>query len=195
MQFTTILSLRLAAVAAVFAAPTVESDAKMTSQLSFHVNSVDGSHFKDHPIIALGETTVEGKQLPTAFGLEDNTESKPVTFSVSFSKTPTYERVELFNNNGSNNPLHWKFVNQYIVSDIIAMGWSTVYGDNDCPMVPEGIHCDLFHWQIDEQTKVFKPVGNGAWDAVKADGAGYRVVWKQDGAVFQHKVQIVAVPL
>ena len=82
---------------------------------------------------------------------------------------------------------------QYILpapDAFIAMGWSNISGDHDCP---EGLRCDTLDWEIKGKAQVLQPSGvSGAWDAVKTkEGRGWRVVWKKDLATVHQEVQIL----
>ena len=84
-----------------------------------------------------------------------------------------------------------KLVSQFVLPDFTAVGWATVDDDRNCSS--DEVRCHANNWEID-YTRVFKPEGEGAWDAVKTkEGYGWRILWKKDPATVQHGVQITAV--
>jgi hypothetical protein len=92
------------------------------------------------------------------------------------------------------------FVGQYIFrapDNFIAMGYSTLRGERDCPEDPEGLRCDALGWEIQGgEQRFLRPVGReGAWDAIKTrEGRGWRLVWKGDRDTVQSEVRVSVVP-
>ncbi|KAF2443172.1 hypothetical protein P171DRAFT_445669 [Karstenula rhodostoma CBS 690.94] len=222
MKTTSILSLGLAAIGVVLAAPTVQyEEAPSSSELLagsgdkwvLHVNSVSGNPpmFKDRSIVALGEGTIDGLpqnhappqqvHLPPSFGLENFTvhpPSTPVIVTLAHIDEQNGTRYSLTSKVLTN--VNWRNVNftsQYALRSpkFIAMGWSTVLGDHDCP---KGLRCDPLNWDIcgERGLNLLRPADQeGAWDAVKTkEGLGWRVVWKPDMATVHSEVQISVVP-
>ncbi|KAL1592252.1 hypothetical protein SLS60_011329 [Paraconiothyrium brasiliense] len=220
MKTISIISLGMVAVGAVFGAPATQYEAApavvidpLEDRWALHVNSLSGNPrmFKDRPIVALAECTIDGVpenhapqsiiHLAPSFGLENFTihpPSDPVNVYLSKVSDPKDFRYSL--TGAYPNSTNWRdiyFVAEYILpapNDFIAMGWSTISGNYDCP---PGLRCDTVSWAIQEEgeKKILRPRAEaGAWDAVKTkEGRGWRVVWKVDSATVHHEVEILLV--
>ncbi|KAJ4359994.1 uncharacterized protein N0V89_000553 [Didymosphaeria variabile] len=220
MKKITILSLGMVAIDAVRAASAAQYEAvpavvihPLEAKWALHVNSVSGNPpmFKDRPIVGLTECTIDGVpqnhtpqstiHLAPSFGLENFTihpPSDPVIVYLSKfgdSEGSRYSLAGVYPD--STNWLDIYFVAEYVLpapNDFIVMGWSTIFGDRDCP---QGLRCDTLSWIIQQEgeKKILRPRAEaGAWDAVKTkEGRGWRVVWKVDKATVHQEVEILVV--
>ncbi|KAL5433016.1 hypothetical protein PMIN07_011396 [Paraphaeosphaeria minitans] len=223
MKTTAILPFCLAAIGVVLAAPAIQYGEALSSSQPpagsgdrwvLRANSVFGNPrmFKNRPIVALGEGTIDGVSqnhalptqvhLPPSFGLENFTShppSTPAPFTFTRVGGQNSTRYSLTNVTLTNES--WKtanFATEFIFhepNNIVAIGWSTLF-DQPCP---KRVSCDPLGWDIREEggLKLLKPAdqNSGAWDAVKTkEGLGWRIVWKSDAANVHNEVKVSVVP-